>query len=39
MHCALFRIEDGYCVAGPCVDRSLTPVKLRIEDGRVMLDE
>jgi nitrite reductase/ring-hydroxylating ferredoxin subunit len=39
MHCALFRIEDGYCVAGPCVDRSLTPVKVRVDNGRVMLDE
>jgi nitrite reductase/ring-hydroxylating ferredoxin subunit len=24
-HGALFRIEDGRCVAGPCADRSLWP--------------
>lgn len=29
-HGALFRIEDGYCVAGPCVGASLTPVAVRV---------
>jgi nitrite reductase/ring-hydroxylating ferredoxin subunit len=24
-HGALFRIEDGLCVAGPCADKRLTP--------------
>jgi nitrite reductase/ring-hydroxylating ferredoxin subunit len=32
-HRARFRIEDGVCVAGPCPGRSLTPVKIEIEDG------
>lgn len=36
-HGALFRVEDGYCVAGPCAGQSLTPVAVRIEDGRVVL--
>lgn len=36
-HGALFRIEDGYCVAGPCPGRSLAPVALRVEDGKVIL--
>lgn len=36
-HGALFRIEDGYCVAGPCPGASLTPVAVRVENGQVML--
>ena len=37
-HGALFRIEDGYCVAGPCAGMSLTPVAIRLaEDGAVHL--
>lgn len=37
-HGALFRIEDGYCVAGPCAGTSLTPVAVRLaEDGAVHL--
>jgi nitrite reductase/ring-hydroxylating ferredoxin subunit len=28
-HGALFRIEDGYCVAGPCAGRSLTALPVR----------
>ena len=27
-HGALFRIEDGYCVAGPCAGRSLVALPL-----------
>ncbi|MEQ9555544.1 MAG: Rieske (2Fe-2S) protein [Rhodospirillales bacterium] len=34
-HGALFRIEDGHCVAGPCVGRGLTPIGTRIENGAV----
>lgn len=34
-HGALFRIEDGYCVAGPCAARSLLPVFLREAGGFV----
>jgi nitrite reductase/ring-hydroxylating ferredoxin subunit len=35
-HGALFRVEDGYCVAGPCAGRSLTPVPAEIgSDGTV----
>lgn len=29
-HGALFRIEDGMCVEGPCVGRPLRPVPLRV---------
>lgn len=33
IHGALFRIEDGYCVSGPCVRQSLQPIKLIERDG------
>jgi len=29
-HGALFRIEDGLCIYGPCVNRSLTSVEIQI---------
>lgn len=28
-HGALFRIEDGHCLAGPCAGRSLTAIPVR----------
>lgn len=34
-HLALFRIEDGQCVAGPCVGQALTPVEVVVVDGWV----
>ena len=34
-HGALFRIEDGHCVAGPCVGRGLTPIDARVVNGVV----
>ena len=36
-HGALFRIRDGYCVYGPCAGRSLSPVKLNLENDRIQL--
>ena len=36
VHGALFRIEDGYCVSGPCARRSLTAVPVRVQDGLVL---
>jgi nitrite reductase/ring-hydroxylating ferredoxin subunit len=38
-HAALFRIEDGYCIAGPCRRQSLRAVPLRVRDGAVWLDD
>ncbi len=39
-HGALFRIEDGYCVAGPCAGMRLAPLALTVDDsGAVLLDE
>ncbi|MCP5145000.1 MAG: Rieske 2Fe-2S domain-containing protein [Gammaproteobacteria bacterium] len=30
-HCARFRIDDGYCDAGPCAGHWLTPVAVQLE--------
>ena len=38
-HGALFEIEDGKCVYGPCLGRSLAPIRIRVEGGNVLLDE
>ena len=37
-HGALFRVEDGVCVDGPCVGERLAPVPVRVADGMVCLD-
>lgn len=34
-HDALFEIDTGLCVAGPCVGDSLETVELTIEDGQI----
>ena len=34
-HAALFRPEDGVCVAGPCANERLTPWPVIVENGRV----
>lgn len=31
-HGALFRIQDGHCISGPCKGRSLTPVPVHLEN-------
>lgn len=37
-HGALFRIEDGMCLQGPCLGEALTPVPITINaDGEVHL--
>ena len=35
-HGALFRVRDGYCVGGPCLGASLTPVAVVVTDGAVV---
>jgi nitrite reductase/ring-hydroxylating ferredoxin subunit len=38
-HGALFRIEDGYCVSGPCAGARLKAVAVRVDpNGDVALD-
>jgi len=36
-HGAMFDKASGYCVAGPCTGRSLTPVALEVRSGLVLL--
>lgn len=36
-HDARFQVEDGFCVAGPCIGRSLTPVAVAVEGEHVVL--
>lgn len=36
-HGAVFRPEDGYCLAGPCAGESLEPVAVEVRGGRVVL--
>ncbi len=38
-HGALFRIEDGFCVSGPCAGRRLTPAAIRVAEGEILLLE
>ena len=38
-HGAQFRIEDGFCLAGPCPGRSLVPFPVKLEDGAVIAAE
>ena len=38
-HGARFNIHDGRCVWGPCRGEWLERVAVRLEDGRVVLDE
>lgn len=37
-HGALFRIDDGVCVAGPCVEDRLDSVPFEIHNGDVVVD-
>lgn len=36
-HGALFEIETGDCIAGPCSGQSLRPVPITIEDNQIMI--
>ena len=36
-HGAVFTIEDGLCVQGPCANQHLTAVKCEVRDGQVWL--
>jgi len=39
MHGALFEMESGHCVAGPCAGRNLRALAVRVTRGYVMLGE
>lgn len=38
-HAALFRIQDGFCIAGPCSGQSLTRLPVIVTDGEIRLDD
>lgn len=38
-HGALFTIEQGSCVVGPCLGQSLTSIDIKVENGLVLKDE
>jgi nitrite reductase/ring-hydroxylating ferredoxin subunit len=37
MHGALFRIEDGQCVSGPCLNDKLTAIAFEVSDGCIYM--
>ncbi len=37
-HGALFRVDDGYCLRGPCSGQSLQKVALFVENGVIWLN-
>lgn len=37
-HGALFRIEDGECIAGPCPGETLTAVSNKVEQGQIWVE-
>jgi len=37
IHGALFRIDDGHCVQGPCAGKHLTPVTSEVREGAAWL--
>ena len=39
LHGALFRIEDGYCLAGPCAQQRLQAVAVTEQDGWLVSPE
>lgn len=39
MHGALFEIESGRCIYGPCVNQSLERLPVRLERGRLLLNK
>ena len=36
-HGAVFRYEDGYCEDGPCKGRSLAPVAIQVQAGKIVV--
>ena len=38
-HGAEFRIEDGHCISGPCMGDRLSPLKVELRGGDVVLIE
>lgn len=34
-HAALFQIEDGFCISGPCEGDRLPPIQVEVRDGAI----
>jgi nitrite reductase/ring-hydroxylating ferredoxin subunit len=39
MHGALFEIDTGECIAGPCAGLGLQPLRVHVRNGYVLLDD
>lgn len=39
LHGALFRIEDGFCVHGPCAGDALRPVSVQEKNGEILVED
>jgi nitrite reductase/ring-hydroxylating ferredoxin subunit len=37
MHGALFRLEDGLCISGPCFDQKLKAVAIEVRENEIYL--
>ncbi|MCG7897040.1 MAG: Rieske 2Fe-2S domain-containing protein [Candidatus Thiodiazotropha lotti] len=35
-HGALFRVEDGLCLRGPCAGDALSPIQVELRDGEIV---
>ena len=38
LHGAIFRIEDGYCVQGPCAGNALTVIPASLQDNQIICE-
>jgi len=38
-HGALFRIEDGFCISGPCAGASLKPFRTKVVKGTIYISD
>ena len=38
LHGALFRLDDGYCVRGPCVGQSLHALRVTLKEGIIWVN-
>ncbi|MGK0444883.1 MAG: nitrite reductase/ring-hydroxylating ferredoxin subunit [Bermanella sp.] len=39
MHGALFRIEDGLCISGPCLEQALETIPFAIVDQHIVIND
>lgn len=37
-HGALFAVEDGHCLGGPCMGQALTPWPVAVRDGKIVTE-